>query len=315
MKNKIIQKIKENNKIALFQHVNPDGDSVSSSVGLGMAIKEAFPDKEVVVVADYNYLVNSFKFLEFDKEMFVSSIDDSYLGIVGDVSIGARIVNYDELKKAKEVVCFDHHQNPTDIDPEVFWHEPTYPASAIQAFEIAKEFKKEFSEDTSVMLMVGILTDTGFFKYSGANPKPLEIVSELFRSISDERMRTFHTSMSTKTKEDLAIQGYILQNVKYDKNVAYVIFDDEVVNKYGYLKLKIKVNLIGNIDGTKIWGFFIKDKDKEGNVIYPTELRSSSTTIVDIAKKYGGGGHNLACGATLKSLEEVKEMIKDLNNL
>ncbi|MCK5945649.1 MAG: bifunctional oligoribonuclease/PAP phosphatase NrnA [Mycoplasmataceae bacterium] len=312
MKN-IIKKINEYNKIALFQHIQPDGDSISSSIGLGMAIKEAFPDKEVVIVADYEYLTEHFKFLKFDKKMFKAEIDDSYLGIVGDVAVAARVVNIEQLQKAKEIVCFDHHQNETDLNPSHFWHEPSYPASALQAYEIAKEFGVKFSEDTSMMLMVGILTDTGFFKYSAANPKPLKIVSELFENISDDRMRNFHIGMATRTKQDLEIQAYILQNIKYDGRLSYVVFPEEIVEKYGPIKLKIKVNSIGNIEGSEMWAFFLETKDDDGNKIWSCNLRSSKPKIVLVAKKWGGGGHFLACGARVKTFDEVKQVIKDLN--
>ena len=59
----------------------------------------------------------------------------------------------------------------------------------------------------------------------------------------------------------------------------------------------------------KIWANFTENE--ESKVI--AELRSRDIPIVDIAKKYGGGGHALACGATLTSFEQAKEMLKDLN--
>ncbi len=307
----IFQKIKDNNKIALFQHVNPDGDSISSSNGLAWAIKEAFPEKEVVIVSNYDYLAEHFAFLDFDKSIFVNEIDDTYLGIVGDVSVADRIINIEELKKAKEIICFDHHQNETDIEPTLFWHEPTYPASAIQAFEIAQEFGIKFSEKTSLLLLIGILTDTGFFKYSAANPKPMLAVAALLENVSNERMNKLHTGFAMRTKEDIEISKYILANIQYDENVAYVLFDKDVVDKFGYIKLKIKVNSIGNIEGTNIWAFFVNQED-DGKMIWSCNMRSSAPNIVTVAKKYGGGGHMKACGAKVNTKEEVMKVIEDL---
>ena len=315
--NKILKKIEENNKIALFQHINPDGDSITSSYGLGLAIKEKYPNKEVVICADHAYLAKYFKFLDIDKSMFVDEIDDSYLAIIGDVSVLARIVNNDQIVKAKEIVCYDHHQNETDIvpAPTVFWHEPGYPASAIQACEMAKTFGIDFSEETSIYLILGILTDTGFFKYSAANPRPLEIVADLFHNISDPRMNALYKGFQTRTKKDLAITAYILQNIVYYKNVAYVMFDKETVDKYGHIPLKIKVNSIGNIEGSDIWGFFINDINDEGEEIWACNLRSSGPKIVTVAKKWGGGGHFKACGARVKTKENVMDLIEDLTEI
>ncbi|MDD4469184.1 MAG: DHHA1 domain-containing protein, partial [Acholeplasmataceae bacterium] len=72
------------------------------------------------------------------------------------------------------------------------------------------------------------------------------------------------------------------------------------------------VNLASGIDEIKIWLSFTEDKTSN-NII--GEFRSRQIPIVEIAKKYGGGGHLNACGATLKSWDEVNLMIKDYKKL
>ena len=37
--------------------------------------------------------------------------------------------------------------------------------------------------------------------------------------------------------------------------------------------------------------------------------------ILPVAIKYGGGGHSLACGATVNDFEIVKEILKDMEEL
>ena len=58
------------------------------------------------------------------------------------------------------------------------------------------------------------------------------------------------------------------------------------------------VNLMAGINEIPIWVSFTVDS--ENNKIL-TEIRSRGITVVDIATKYGGGGHNNACGASLNS--------------
>ena len=45
------------------------------------------------------------------------------------------------------------------------------------------------------------------------------------------------------------------------------------------------------------------------------EIRSSKYNINEIAVKYGGGGHKLASGATLKTFTEADLMLADLDNI
>ncbi len=60
MLKKITKLIQQNDKIALFHHINPDGDTLSSSYGLALALKEAFPKKEIKVVANEKELFSFF---------------------------------------------------------------------------------------------------------------------------------------------------------------------------------------------------------------------------------------------------------------
>ncbi|MFA5692018.1 MAG: DHHA1 domain-containing protein, partial [Acholeplasmataceae bacterium] len=69
------------------------------------------------------------------------------------------------------------------------------------------------------------------------------------------------------------------------------------------------VNSMAGITEVYIWANFTENE--EGKVI--AELRSRKVGIVDIAKKYGGGGHLHACGATLKDFNEAKLLLNDLD--
>jgi phosphoesterase RecJ-like protein len=72
------------------------------------------------------------------------------------------------------------------------------------------------------------------------------------------------------------------------------------------------VNLAAGIEEIKIWLNFTYDIEKD---IILGEFRSRGIKIVDIAKKYGGGGHEQACGASLKSWTEVDQVISDYKAL
>ncbi|RTZ68772.1 MAG: hypothetical protein DSZ21_01130 [Tenericutes bacterium] len=56
MIDKIISLIEQNDKIAIFHHKRPDGDSISSSYGLLLALQKKYPNKKIVYLADEEYL-------------------------------------------------------------------------------------------------------------------------------------------------------------------------------------------------------------------------------------------------------------------
>jgi phosphoesterase RecJ-like protein len=95
--------------------------------------------------------------------------------------------------------------------------------------------------------------------------------------------------------------------------VAYRKNDQKVIEESGLDFHSISrgmVNQMAGIIEVPIWANFTEDV--EHNVIVG-EFRSRGIVIVDIAKKYGGGGHNHACGASLKDWNEVEDILKDFD--
>ena len=88
---KILQKIKEYNRILIFRHFRPDGDAVGSTKGLQEILRLTYPEKEI-------YLANNdfAQYLEFmgpeDEPIPLEWYADA-LGIVLDTGTTARISN------------------------------------------------------------------------------------------------------------------------------------------------------------------------------------------------------------------------------
>lgn len=306
MTKKIIKLISKHDKIALFHHVNIDGDSLSSSYGLLLALKAKYPNKEIKWVAEQDYIEKRFGYMNVDFSNVISSIDESWLAIVGDVSGKERIYNGEEYLKAKNRICFDHHRNTIDHEANIFWHEPTYPASAIQAYEIAKALKIKFTEEIATALVFGILTDTNRFQYSLANIKPIEATVELFKHISNQKIDNIYQKMAEKSAADLKFQGHVLSNFIVKNKVAYFVVDKTVQKKF---KLEpedcARVNYLANIEGVKAWLFFIQYKD-----FVRVEYRSLGTPVNEVAASFGGGGHIRAAGCKLEKMEDHTKVVK-----
>ena len=111
-------------------------------------------------------------------------------------------------------------------------------------------------------------------------------------------------------------KNYFQNKMQLTKNnVAYMFNDKDVFEKFDVDTFTVSrgmVNLMAGIDIVKIWANFTYDT-KIDKVI--CEFRSRDISIVDIAKKYGGGGHACACGATISSFEEAKLILNDFDKL
>ncbi len=322
MKIKLIaKKIKESKKIVLFHHIMADGDSISCSYGLLKSLKSKFPKKIIKWVAEIDFLKERFKFLNIDFKDVISGkeIDKTWTGIIGDNAILERIYGSEFFQKTGYKICFDHHKNKINFKANIFYQDSTLGASSIQAYYIAKELNVKYNSKNAILALFGILTDTGFFKYSLNDYRPLEIASQLLKKIENNELDELYKSMNKKTQKDLNIQKFTLNNYKLKNGVAYLKWKHKDQQK---LNIKpedcAKVNLISNIENSGAWIFFIEYKEKN---FIRIEFRSSGLPVNEIAKKFGGGGHQRASGAkinidwnlTNKIIEETQKQLKIYN--
>ena len=103
---KILQKIKEYDRIMIFRHVRNDGDCVGASKGLKTILQLTYPEKEIYLID-----TETAAYLEFLGPEDAPVPDEMYetaLGIVVDTASEARISNKN-YKLCKEIIKIDHH--------------------------------------------------------------------------------------------------------------------------------------------------------------------------------------------------------------
>ncbi|NQZ65856.1 MAG: bifunctional oligoribonuclease/PAP phosphatase NrnA [Mycoplasmatales bacterium] len=303
--------IKKSEKIVLFHHVNPDGDSLSSSYGLMKAIQAKFPNKEVKWVANVDYIKKNFSFLINDFSDVIEEVDNSYTAIIGDNAIKERIYDYEKYEKAGIKVCFDHHRNKIDFEFDSYWQDYTLGASSVQAYDIASKLKVPFNDHIALSMIFGILTDTFNFTYSLNDTRPVKAAMELMKHIKTESMDNMYKEYRKRTKDDVAFQAYALSNFKIDSGIAYLKITDATQKRLKLSTHQVKrVNLIGNIEGIHVWIFFIEDK--KNNTIN-TSMRSLGFPVNEVSKVFGGGGHLRASGIKLdRNWKEIDKVILEI---
>ena len=312
----IVKILKKSNKIALFHHVGPDGDTLSSSYGLMRALKIKWPNKEIKWVAHKEKISPTFDFIVEDFNDAVKTIDASWTAVIGDNAVASRIFGEEEFMKAGTKIVFDHHQNNINFDHDLYWSEPTLGASSVQAVEIVKALNIMLDSKTAIALIFGILTDTFNFTYSLNDTWPVKAATWLMEFINKDDMDQMYKSYRKRTKKDVAFMAYALSNYKIDSGIAYLKITHKDQQKLKMTTSEVsRVNTIGNIEGIHAWMFFIEDKE-EGFI--RTSLRSVGFPVNKVAMKFDGGGHIRASGIKLpidwkevdKVIHESKKQLK-----
>ena len=108
---KILDKIKEYQRIIIFRHFRPDGDAMGSTMGLAAILRLTYPEKEI-------YLQNcdSSAYLAFmggEDEPIADELYADALGVIIDTGTADRASNK-KFTLCREIVKIDHH---IDIKP------------------------------------------------------------------------------------------------------------------------------------------------------------------------------------------------------
>lgn len=309
MKRQIIDTIERYDKIIIHRHVRPDPDAYGSQIGLKELISLNYPNKKVFATGIHE---NTLDFLARPDKVLDEDFQDALI-IVTDTANTERIDD-DRYKLGSYLIKIDHHPND-DAYGDLLWVNTN--ASSVsemicELFEEAKEYRS-WKLDASIarLLFAGIVGDTGRFMFQSTTLQTMKYAGQLL-SHGFDRTELFN-GMYEVERNLLHLKGYVYENFSMDENgVGFVKLTREILQKYNVAESEasLLVSALADVKGMRCWVFFIED-EKEIRV----RLRSKGPIINEIAKKYGGGGHPLASGASVKSWDEADVVIKDLKML
>jgi phosphoesterase RecJ-like protein len=174
-------------------------------------------------------------------------------------------------------------------------------------------FRNELKIDSegATHLYTGMVTDSGRFKYSGVTGETLRNAAVLLDVGVDTDM--LFARLYLEAYEYLKFKAHIYNKMEITPNgVAYIFVDKAMQEQFG-LSLEQASAIIGNLDsirGCISWIAFIESDES-----IRVRLRSRFVHINTIAEKYHGGGHACASGATVYSLEEMNDLLRDTDTL
>lgn len=308
---KVLDTIKEYNKIIIFRHFRPDGDAVGSTKGLQRILQLSFPEKEIVLQnCDFsNYL----SFLGGEENLYNDDFYNDALGIVIDTATAKRISNQ-KFSLCKKIIKIDHH-----IDVEAYgdinWVEDERCSSCelITAFYNAMRGELKIDKEAATYLYTGLVTDSGRFRFREVSGETMRLAGILLDQGVDTDI--LYANLYMKDFEEFKFQGYVLNNIKITENgVAYIHINKDTMKEYNLSleQASACVSYLDSIKNSLIWIAFIDtDNDDEIRV----RLRSRFVTINTLAERYEGGGHACAAGATVHNNEQLNELLNEADIL
>ncbi|HEY8444597.1 MAG TPA: bifunctional oligoribonuclease/PAP phosphatase NrnA [Bacilli bacterium] len=309
IKKLILEKIKAYDTIIIHRHFRPDGDCIGSSLGLRDILKCSFPEKKIYSVAGNDH-AEYLDFIGLEDEVDPSEYENALI-IVVDTSTSDRISG-EEYKLGKEIIKIDHHIE-TDPYGDINYVRDDFPATTILIMDFFKTFEDELkmSVDGARALYVGVITDTGRFRYSSVNGLTLKLAGDLLEYGFDTEK--IYANLYLKERNILKLQGYLLRHFKTTKNgVSYIYISKRIRDRFkvSHSDASNMVSVLDNIKGSIIWILFI-----EAGEGIRARIRSRYVNIIEIAQAFNGGGHAQACGASVKNKKELKALVKKADKL
>lgn len=310
IKRRILDKIKQYDRIIVTRHYRPDGDAIGSSKGLARMLKLSFPQKEVYVINE-----DSSEYLAFLGDEDAPIADEKYsdaLVIVCDTATTDRISNK-KFSLAKEIVKIDHH---IDVKPygDLSWVEEERSSLCEMIADFWLTFKDELTLDKegATYIFTGMVTDSGRFRFSSVDGETMRRAGALLDLGIDTEW--IYANLNLDDFNVFKFEAYVYKKMKVTTDgVAYIYVDKAMQRKFKLTNEQAS-NVVSYLDGIKgaiVWLAFIENADGSIRV----RLRSRFVTINALAEKYGGGGHDRACGATVHSKKEMKQMLSDANEI
>ncbi len=307
---KILEKIEEYSKIIVFRHEMPDFDALGSQFGLFTWLKDNFKNKDIYITGSdhVTFTPNLYPHIEILNDSY---FDDDFLAIVLDTGNTKRIDDK-RYSRATEIIKIDHHPN---LEPYGTINYVVDDASSCG--EIVADFifyfsnKYKISKECAKYLYSAIVGDTGRFLYASTSASTLEIGAKLIK-IGFNPSLDVYLKMYQKTYHDLEIMKHVLNSCVFlDNGIAYYILMDEDLKKLNIPVERGKENLslMSNLEDIEVWMSITENKIKGE---FKVSIRSKRIPINDIANNYQGGGHDLASGATLVTIDELDNLINDL---
>lgn len=294
-------------KIVIVPHKNPDGDAIGSTLGLYHFLLKSNHDVHLIVPNDYPTFLkwipgeNSILKHDTNTENCDKLINNADIMFTLDFNAFHRTGNMETVLSQSTAlkIMIDHHQEPDNYATYTF-SDVTMSSTCEMVYHFINKLGDTQSIDKNIAtcLYVGIMTDTGSFRFRSTTSTTHRIIAELIDKGADNN--TIHNNVyDTNSYNKLQLLGCALSNLKIvpESRTAYITLSQKELNTFDYKKGDTEgvVNYALSLDNIVLAAIFIEDK-KEG--IIKISLRSKGAFSVNTFSRthFDGGGHNNAAG-------------------
>jgi len=321
----IVTEILAASHIVITAHKSADGDSVGSSLGLlnfieklGKKAVVCHPDK----APDFLYFLDSSAILLMDENPEEVTLQMQKADLIFCLDYNATYRLGEEMQALLETasckkIMIDHHLNPEEF-PTLTLSETTASSTSQLIVDLIEHSGNLALLDEKIgkPLYLGILTDTGSFRFNSVEPRTHEVLAKILAAGVQHHL--IHEQLSdNNTESRLRLQGFAMSEkleILYENKVGIISLSKEELAKFKYVKgdTDSLANTILSIRDMKAAIVFT---ERDGIMKISFRSKGAENPVNVLAKEhFNGGGHANASGgmsdlSVIETLEKIKRLI------
>lgn len=314
--NGTVDALKGASRVTVACHVNPDGDALGSLLGAALGLKKLGKEVAATWSATPPELAYGYGFLPgVDLIVPPDHLPEADLFLAVDCGAEDRLgeLVVPAARKAPTVINVDHHPGNDN-----FGHLNVVVTDASSTAELMagllEDAGVEFDSEIATCLYTGIFTDTGSFQYSNSGPETLRMAAHLLE-FGVDKTAIAQSVYETAPFGFLQLMARVLGRAHLfpEQRFIYSILTHEDLRVTGVdvEETDKLIDLLRSTRDADVAAIFKQQEDGH----FRASLRSKGgISVGEIARKRGGGGHELAAGFTTSDVEKtVKEIVSELS--
>jgi len=305
-------------EFVLITHMKPDGDALGSQVGLGKCLLDR--GKSVRIVNE-DPSPETLRFIEnpaLPVEIYEPRRHDSVLAsaeriVLLDNSAPDRFGSMENaiLRAADRTLCIDHHPARDAPWAEQIVDEQSC-ATTVMIYDLVTAWGWTPDAKSAEAIYVGLVTDTGFFRFNSTNRHAHEVASELL-DLGVEPGRAYREIYERNSLAFARLLGHALAGLRLDAGgaVATIRLDRGTIDRLNAEDVDTSEITTAQLalDGVSVALLFRELEDGRVKV----SLRSKGTVDLHrLAGEFGGGGHRNASGIVMAGpLDDAVRRVTD----
>lgn len=308
--------IKSHNFFFIAGHKEPDGDCISSCIGISKVLEHFNKEYQLINAGPFKRIeIKKYAPLFSEQMEFQSEEERKSTGlIICDCSEISRLGEIDGDLDGFDTFIIDHHKTAEIPENAMAIVDSTSPSASLLVQLVYENLCGKVSKDLADVLFFGSMTDTGFFRFLSSNDAQVLVAfSRLLEAGADPR-KTYDYITSGKSYTTRKLLGIMLDHAeRYLDGKLIITYETmEDTKKWGQegRDSDALYSTLLCVDGVEAVVFVRQDTE----TTCTAGLRSrDKIDVSQIASKFGGGGHKnasgLSCNGKLDTL--IPQIVKE----